>query len=677
MKLNTDIKYLKGVGQWRAERLKKLGIATVGDLLFLYPRDYEDWSRPVSIKNAPFGETCCIRAIVDRKPAAQMIRKGMTIYRTDVTDGESLMQITIFNSKYAAEKLVEGMEYLFLGKVSGNPYFREMTSPAIEEAAGGERIRPVYPQTDGINSQLLENLIARAYELCSEELNDSLPKSICDAYNLMPYKNAIKNIHFPTDSVYLDKARKRLIFEELLILQLGLFKMRGRNRGAANARLQRDLSSDFYSLLPFEPTKAQKRVVNEIMNDMAKEVPMSRLLQGDVGSGKTAVAAAVIYSTAKNGYQSALMAPTEILAQQHFKTLSGVLEGTGVSIALLTGSTKAKDKKEIKDRLASGELQLIIGTHALLQTDVKFSSLGLVVTDEQHRFGVGQRAALGQKGQNPHTLVMSATPIPRTLALIIYGDLDISVLDEMPPGRKKIETYCISGEIRQRAYAYVKKHIDRGMQGYIVCPLVEKGETDLASAEEFKKELADGFFKGYRVGLLHGKLKSSEKESVMKCFANGEIDLLVSTTVIEVGVDVPNAVIMVIENAERFGLSQLHQLRGRIGRGENSSTCILISDAQNEEAVRRLRTMTQTTDGFRIADEDLKLRGPGDFFGSRQHGLPELKIADMLNDTAVVRQTHTAASEIIAKDPELKSEENKSLNPAIAALFKNIEACFN
>jgi len=678
MKLDTDIKFLKGVGQWRAERLKKLGIATVGDLLCFYPRAYEDWSNIISIKNAPFGEICCIKAIVDRKPSEQRIRDGMTIYRTDVTDGESLMQITIFNSKYEADKLIEGEEMLFYGKVTGNAHFREMTSPSIEKAENGEVIRPIYPQTQGINSKLLETLAARAYEMCSEELTDCIPEALRKKHGLLPYKSAIKNIHFPADNHHLEMARRRLIFEELLILQLGLFRLRGRSREKTNIRILRDFSKDFYSLLPFEPTRAQRRVISEILADMSGELPMSRLLQGDVGSGKTAVAAAVIFCTSKNGYQSALMAPTEILAQQHYKTLSSILNGSGISAALLTGSTKSKEKKEIKSRLSSGEIQLVIGTHALLQEDVQFKSLGLVITDEQHRFGVSQRAALGNKGSNPHTLVMSATPIPRTLALIIYGDLDISVLDEMPPGRKPVATYCVNSSLRIRAYTYVKKHIDKGRQGYIVCPLVEKGETDLASAQVYKEELAQGFFKGYKVGLLHGRMKSSEKEKVMSDFADGEIDLLVSTTVIEVGVDVPNAVIMVIENAEMFGLSQLHQLRGRIGRGEDSSTCILISDAQNSEAMRRLKIMTQTSDGFKIADEDLKLRGPGDFFGSRQHGLPDLRIANMLDDTAILRQTNAAAAEIISSDPDLQTEENKGLNSAISALFKNVhQAGFN
>lgn len=672
MELRTDIQYLKGVGEKRARLLAKLGVGDVNALLKLYPRAYEDWRRITPIASAAFGEPCCVKAVVDRKPAEFLIRKGLTLYKTEVTDGESLLNITIFNSKYTAAKLKEGEEYLFFGKITGNLYRREMLSPLIEKAEGGERIRPVYPQTLGLNSRAIERLVATALELTADKLPEILPESVREEYGLMTSRSATRAIHFPEDNETLDTARRTLAFEELLVLQLGLLRLRGRNRAAAGAVLKNDRSGEFFGLLPFKLTGAQRRAVAEAVADMAKPHPMNRLLQGDVGSGKTAVAAALIYCAAKDGLQSALMAPTEILAAQHHRTVSSLFEYAGISTALLTGSTPAAEKKEIKRRLREGTLDLVIGTHALIQKDVAFDNLGLVVTDEQHRFGVAQRTGLSAKGQNPHVLVMSATPIPRTLALIIYGDLDISVLDELPPGRQKTATYTVGGDLRERAYDYVKKHLDAGLQGYIVCPLVEEGETDLAAAESYAEELSAGAFARYPVGLLHGRMKGRDKDRVMAEFAAGSIKLLISTTVIEVGVDVPNAVIMVIENAERFGLSQLHQLRGRIGRGRQKSTCILVSDARNEEARRRLDIMVKTTDGFKIADEDLKLRGPGDFFGARQHGLPELKIANILTDIDILRLTQRAAKDIARADAELVLPENAGLKLAMEALFEEM-----
>ncbi len=672
MELNTEIKYLKGVGEYRAKLLARLGIQNIDALLHFYPRAYEDWSKIQPISKAPFGEPCCIKAIVNRKPSAHLVRKGLTIYKTEATDGESLLQITIFNNKYAADKLKEGDEFLFFGKISGNFYMREMLSPDIEKVNGKERIRPVYPQTGGLSSKVIESLVERAFELAGNKLADPLPAALREHYCLPDIRDAIKSIHFPGNDDLLAEARRRLIFEELLLLQIGLIKLKGRSKASAGTVIKKDFSKDFFNLLPFQLTGAQNRAVREAMADMAAPYPMNRLLQGDVGSGKTAVAAALIFSAVKNGFQCALMAPTEILAQQHFRTLAGMFKNTGITVDLLTGSAPANMKKNIKDRLRDGSLQLIIGTHALIQRDVEFSNLGLVITDEQHRFGVSQRSQLGEKGKNPHILVMSATPIPRTLALIIYGDLDISILDEMPPGRQKIETYVVGSDKRERAYHYVRKHLDEGRQAYIVCPLIDEGESELAAATDFSEKLSSGFFSGYRVGLLHGQLKPKEKEKVMSSFVTGETQLLVSTTVIEVGVDVPNSVIMVIENAERFGLSQLHQLRGRIGRGAYKSTCILISDAQNSEAKQRLDVMSKTTDGFKIADEDLKLRGPGDFFGARQHGLPELKIADMLTDNEVLKETQTAAREIIENDHDLSAPENKGLKTAVLKLFGTV-----
>lgn len=671
MKLDTDIKYLKGVGERRAAMLSRLGVSDVNALVRLYPRVYEDWSRIKSINEAQIGEICCIKGIVGSPVRKNLIRKGLTLYKTEITDGSGIMGITIFNSRFAAEKLTEGDEFLFFGRVGGNLYRKEMNSPEIEPAEGADRIRPIYPQTHGLNSKMIEKLVRTALTECRDELVDPIPLWLREKYCLMNLPDSLWNIHFPKSPDYLEEARRRLIFEELLILQLGLEKMRSQTQNNAGAIIERDFSEEYFSHLSFSPTGAQRRAVKEAMRDMMSGRQMNRLLQGDVGSGKTAVAAALVYSTAKNSMQSALMAPTEVLAEQHYKTFLKLFEGCSINVELLTGSDTAAQKRRKKEALKAGEIDLLIGTHAIIQSDVEFKSLALVITDEQHRFGVEQRNALGKKGKNPHLYVMSATPIPRTLALIIYGELDISILDELPPGRQKIETYAVTSELRQRAYNYVKKHLDAGRQGYIICPLVDEGESDteLASAVKYADELQRGDFRGYTVGLMHGKMKSADKKKVMESFSNGETQLLVSTTVIEVGVDVPNAVIMVIENAERFGLSQLHQLRGRIGRGQYKSTCILITDAKNDTAQRRMKVMETTTDGFKIADEDLKLRGPGEFFGSRQHGLPEMKIADMLEDRSTLEETQRAAREIIAHDPEFSSPESVALKNEIQRLF--------
>lgn len=671
MEFNASIKYLKGVGEKRAAMLAKLGIFTLWDLLTFYPRIYEDWSRISTINDAPMNENVCIRGIVGTRCREHRIRKGMTLYKTEVTDGESLIDITFFNNKYAAEKLEQGKEYLFFGKITGKGYYRSMNSPEFTEFDGEEKMRPIYPQTAGLNSRAIEKLIHTAFSVCGS-FSDPLPKDIRNKYCLMDIEQALRNIHFPESEDLLSEARRRLIFEELFLLELGLMRLKSKNRRSNAAAMQADYTDEFLSLIPFELTGAQRRSIAQAADDMSKNVPMNRLLQGDVGSGKTAVSAALIYNCIRNGFQSALMAPTEVLAMQHYKTLAKMFESTDISIGLLTGSTPAAEKKKIKAALKEGEINLVIGTHALIQKDVEFKNLALAVTDEQHRFGVNQRGSLNSKGSNPHTLVMSATPIPRTLALIIYGDLDLSILDEMPKGRQKIETFLVNGEIRERAYGYVKKHLCAGRQGYIVCSLVAENEaSELTAATELYQKLADGFFKGFKVGLLHGKMKPAEKKAVMESFASGETQLLVSTTVIEVGIDVPNAVIMVIENAERFGLSQLHQLRGRIGRGTEKSTCIMISDAQNDATSQRLKVLASTTDGFKIADEDLKMRGPGDFFGSRQHGLPELKIADMMTDGEAIRETHAAASDLLQKNPALAGEEYASLRNAVNRLFSS------
>lgn len=673
---SKPLQYYKGVGEKRAELFEKLGIGSSDALLRYYPREYEDWSNCISVEeakaNAESGEVCCIRATVAAPVRSVFLKGGKTLYSTRAVDEAGKgFRLTFFNNSYIPRMLVQGSEYLFRGKLFVGKNGAEMTSPAFADG-NCTKIVPVYRATEGLPSRQIAKVMEQALAELPEELRDPLPESIRAQYQLCHIRYALHQIHFPDDRETLATARDRLVFEELLILQLGLLRLKGRERGEAGVVVARDCTDEFWALLPFEPTNAQRRAAREAVRDMMNaERPMSRLLQGDVGSGKTAVAAAICYTAAKNGVQSALMAPTEILAEQHFRSIAELLEPCGIHVGLLTGSMTAAQKRNTKELAALGMLDLLIGTHALISDGVAFRNLGLVITDEQHRFGVNQRGALAAKGENPHILVMSATPIPRTLALIIYGDLDISVLDEMPKGRIPIDTFFVDGGKRQRAYNFVKKHVAEGRQGYVICPLVEESENggDLKAARSYAASLSEGYLNGCRVGLLHGKMKGAEKDAVMQQFAAGELDVLVSTTVVEVGVNVPNAVIMIIENAERFGLSQLHQLRGRVGRGQWQSYCILISDARNEAAVSRLRTMCKTTDGFAIANEDLKQRGPGDFFGSRQHGLPDMKIADMMTDMQIFTMAQEAAKVILADDPALSSPENVGLAEETARLF--------
>lgn len=671
MNFNTSIQYLKGVGSVRAESFHKLSVDTVGALLRNYPRIYEDWNKIYTIREAPINENCCIKAIVSQTPVKVKIPGGRLLTKTSVTDGIGLMNITFFNNKFIQNMLKEGEEYYFFGKVTINRYgAREMTSPVFRQDKNNTGIIPVYQQTGTLNSKTIEKCVRQALDE-TQDIPEFLPAQIIEENALCSLDYAIRNIHFPESYEALERARERLIFDELFALQLGLLSIKGQNRrNKAGCVIAKDFSEEYISLLPFTLTNAQKRAIEEATEDMKKTEPMNRLLQGDVGSGKTAVAAALIYNMARNGFQSAMMAPTEVLAEQHYRTFEKLFQGTDIKICLLTGSLKASEKKAAKQGIESGEISLAIGTHALIQQDVVFSKLGLVITDEQHRFGVAQRTSLSEKGINPHIYVMSATPIPRTLAMIIYGDLNVSVLDELPPGRKKIETYQVSQEYHERIYKFIKNHLDRGLQAYIVCPLIEEGELDIIPAEEYYRELSKTFFKDYRLGLLHGKTNPAQKDKIMRDFASGEIQLLISTTVIEVGVDVPNACVMVIENAERFGLSQLHQLRGRIGRGENESTCILVSQAQNEEAKRRFDILCKTTDGFKIADEDLKLRGPGDLFGKRQHGLPKLALADIMSDTRLLFNAQRSAQKVIEKDRYLTNPENKKLRKQVESMFE-------
>lgn len=664
----TDIRYLKGVGEKRAGLLNKLGIFTIEQLFEYYPRDYRDFSQEMLVSDCESGENACIKATLISNVKEHMVRRGMTLYKCDFTDGKTVIHATLFNQKFLAKSLKIYEDYILFGKIEKRLSFAEMNSPQILPAKDNAGIHPVYKATEKLSSAAIEKLVRTALEQHGE-FAETLPQEIRQKYDLIDLTAAMRNIHFPNSFELLAAARKRLIFEELLTLQLGLLKLKSKKRRESHIRIINDFTQEFLHLLPFSPTGAQLRAVKDCVADMQGKYPMNRLLQGDVGSGKTAVAAGVIYTAVKNGFQCALMAPTEILANQHYETLSNLLGSAGIKTELLTGSTPAAEKRRIKAALACGEAQFAIGTHALIQKDVDFKNLGLVITDEQHRFGVNQRASLAEKGSEVHTLVMSATPIPRTLALMIYGDLDISILDELPPGRQKIRTDVVDSRYHKRIYEFVKKQIAAGQQAYIVCPLVEAGESDLLPAEEYAEQLANGAFKGINLGVLHGKMNSKSKERVMAGFVSGHIKILVATTVVEVGVDVPNASVMIIENAERFGLSQLHQLRGRVGRGKVQSYCVLVSDSESETARERLQIMKKYSDGFKIADEDLKQRGPGDFFGNRQHGLPELKIADMLSNTEILAECRRCADDILKEDFRLDLPKYAPLAEKITQMF--------
>ena len=674
--LDRNIQYLKGVGEKKAALFAKLKVYTVGDLLAFYPRAYENWRDVYAIEDAPLDEEVCVSAILISPFSVRKTRAGSLLCSAAASDGKSFLALTFFNNQYVKDALKDGEEYLFYGKIHLNQDgCREMTAPAYAAPAEQGYLHPVYPQTERLNSRAIARTVRAALTLCGDTLPETLPEEQIKKYRLLPLRQAIEQIHFPENEEQIRAARRRLIYEELLTLQLGLLSSGRNEREKTRWVIREDKSAEFAGLLPFPMTNAQRRAVAECVADLRSGVSMRRLLQGDVGSGKTAVAASLIYTCAKNGCQCALMAPTEVLAQQHYQSFCELFRSADVRVGLLTGSLTAKQKRELKERAAAGELDLLIGTHALLTQDVRFRRLALAVTDEQHRFGVTQRAGLREKGDSPHVLVMSATPIPRTLSLIIYGDLDVSVLDEKPAGRKEIKTYTIPTAYHERLYAFLRKEAGHGRQSYIVCPAVEENpetDSDRTAAEEYAKRLSGAVFRGLRTDILHGKMPPKQKEEAMRRFKDGETDILICTVVIEVGVDVPNATVMVIENAECFGLSQLHQLRGRVGRGEAQSYCVLVSDAKNEKAAQRLSVMCETNDGFRIAEEDLKLRGPGDFFGNRQSGLPLLKLADLMTDGRVLYAARDEAQRILDKDPSLSLPENVLLKEKVSALFADI-----
>ena len=668
---DTPVRYLKGVGPKTAERFEKLGILTLSDLLCHYPRRYLDFSKPYSIAEAPSDTECVVKAEVFAKPGGRILPGGRRMERITAGDDVSSLEVTWFNNPYAVQKLELGQEYYFQGIVTGGMLRRQMVNPQVRTDAqvASSPFEAVYPQTEGLTSSAIAKCVRQLLPHV-ELLPDPLPPGMLKKYRLLPKADAVRAIHCPASEEEAFAARRRLIYEELLVLQLGIGRMKNHGAASTGAPMQKADASPFWDSLPFSPTGAQRRAVEEILTDMAGETSMNRLLQGDVGSGKTLVAAAAIWACIRAGYQAALLAPTEILASQHAENLNRLLAPFGMRVALLTGGMKAAPRRTTLAAIRDDEADLIVGTHAILSEGVEFARLGLAVVDEQHRFGVRQRGLLAEKAANPHLLVMSATPIPRTLGLLMYGDLDISILDELPPGRKPVKTRCITGKKRADLYGFLDREIGAGRQVYIVCPAIEDaGGSGLNAVKSYYEDIAKALLPDRRVGLMHGRLKPKEKAEVMEDFKAGRLDALVSTTVIEVGVDVPNATVMVIENAERYGLSALHQLRGRVGRGAAESWCFLVSDNASESVQKRLRFLCSTSDGFAVAQYDLETRGPGDFFGSRQHGLPTLQVADLMNDTRTLRAAQSEAAALLAADPLLERPEHALLARQVEQMF--------
>ena len=658
----TDIRSLKGIGDAKAKQLLRLGVFTVWDLLTYFPVRFDDRTKICKINELQHGETSTVNGKIISDVTEYHARKGLTYYKVQIRDDSGIAVCIFFNNKYIKTMLHRGYEYTFYGKVSVRRGVREIMSPEFELESVSDCTKcivPVYPLTSGITQKFLRKTIRDAYDLYHPFLKDTIPPDILKEYTLCPIDFAIKNIHFPSDTESLEIAKNRLVFEEFFILQTTLRKMKNKSQKEAGIKFSRVDTTPILSALPFSLTNAQKRVLNDIYRDLESGNAMSRLVQGDVGSGKTIVAALSMYSCAKNNYQTAMMAPTEVLARQHYNDLSPILEKLGIQCALLTGSTKPKEKREIYEALENGKISAVFGTHALITDKVNFKNLALAITDEQHRFGVRQRMQLSAKGTSVHTLVMTATPIPRTLALIIYGDMDISIIDELPPNRQVIDTYCVGEDMRARIYAFIRKEIDKGNRCYIVCPSVEENEDiPIKSVTEHYGTLAKSVFPDIPMGIVHGKMKSADKEVAMSDFVSGRTKILVSTTVIEVGVNVPEATLMVVENADRFGLSQLHQLRGRVGRGKEKSYCVLFNSSHSEETRERMNIMTKSNDGFKISEKDLSLRGPGDFFGTRQHGALQFKIADLANDLTILKNSGIAAEKLLTDDPELTKDAN-------------------
>lgn len=675
--INESIQYVKGIGPKKAEKLNKLGIYTIKDLLYYFPRQFEDRSIIKKIAQLEDEEKVTVKALITNIESYTP-KKGMTITRIDVKDDTGFAKLTFFNKEYIKNTFRVGDSILAFGKVKKNGRFLELNSCELEYLSASPKnigkLVPVYPLSYGVTNKDIMNTVRMVFENKDIKIPEYMPEYLLKKYRLCGIEYAIKNIHFPKDKESLKIALYRLIFEELLVLQLGLFMYKGGSSDEKGILFKRNQRLDeVLKSLPFSLTRAQNRALNEIIDDMCSEKVMNRLVQGDVGSGKTVVALLALAECVFNGYQGALMAPTEILAQQHYESFTETFEDIGINVELLTGSVTKKQKEGILQRAKDGEIDILIGTHALIEDNVEFKNIGLVITDEQHRFGVRQRGKLSSKGESPDILVMTATPIPRTLALILYGDLDISIIDELPPGRQPIETIAVEKKKRDKVYnSLVRREVDKGRQVYIVCPLVEESETlDITSATETAEEIKRDFFPDLRVGLLHGKMKPSEKDAIMTAFKNHELDILVSTTVIEVGVNVPNSTLMIIENAERFGLAQLHQLRGRVGRGKHQSYCVLIYGSNSEVCRKRMSIMEETNDGFKISEKDLEIRGPGEFFGTMQHGVPELKVANLFKHMKILKTVQQEARIIIGEDSTLDFKEYRGLKREIESKFKD------
>lgn len=666
MNIDSPISTVKGVGAERQKYLKKLNIETVRDILCHYPRDYEDRTAVTQIAELVEDETSVIIAFAKEAPKTSYFR-GMATTQTRVFDKSGAIGVVWYNQPYVKNVVKPNVMYAFIGKLTVKNNRRYIASPEVESLdENGEwngRLVPIYPLTLGLSQKVFRKIIEGVLTETEEQINEYIPFEIRKRYRLSGRKFAIKNIHQPENLENYELARKRLVFDEFFMLQMSLLRIKAVNDRRTNGiKMKKTAMKLFFESLPFSFTDAQEKVFGEIRNDMLEGKVMNRLVQGDVGSGKTAIAMAAAYMTVKNGFQAVMMAPTEVLASQHYESFKAVFEPLGIKILLLTGGLKTKEKREALEKAATGEADIIIGTHALIQDKAAFVKAGLVITDEQHRFGVRQRQMLAQKGDNPHTLVMTATPIPRTLALILYGDLDISIIDSMPPGRQKISTYSVNTSFRPRIYNFIDKQVESGRQAYIICPMVEENEKiEAESVIEYAEKLHDTVLAKRRIAFVHGRMKSGEKDIILKNFAEGKIDILISTTVIEVGINVPNATVMLVENAERFGLAQLHQLRGRVGRGSAQSYCVLLTDGKSKITSERMKVMTSTTDGFVISETDLKIRGPGEFFGTRQHGLPNLKIANMYSDMYILKDAQSAAQQIMAYDGNLENDENFEL----------------